>query len=131
MQRLTLITVTCLLLLTQIPNVFANSGNFSNEIEKIEIKDGMKTIYYKNGLREVFFTVYGTVNAVASVETTTQLIHTPIEPFPIDKILRIITHVLDTLNRYGVGSTFLAWMIWNVIKRLRHGRPRDYRGTAW
>jgi len=124
MQKLTIITITCLLLLTQIPNVFANSGNSSSEIEKIEMKD------YKNGLRGKFLTFYGSVNVVTSVETTTQLIHIPpIEPFPIDEIFRRIKQILDALGRYGVGSTFLAWRIWNVIKRLRRGRPRDYRGV--
>jgi hypothetical protein len=134
MQKLTMVTISCLLILTQIPNVFANSGNISNGIERIEMKDGMKIVYYKNGLREVFVSFSGSVNVDTSVETTTQVIHTPIhpiEPFPIDKILRIIKQVLDTISSYGVGCSLLAWMIWNTIKRLRHDRPRDYRGVAW
>jgi len=134
MQKLTIVAISCLLILTQIPNVFANSGNISNGIERIEMKDGMKIVYYKNGLREVFFTVYECVTVDTSVETTTQVIRTPlppIEPFPIDKIFRIIKQVLDTISSYGIGCSLLAWMIWNTIKRLRHDRPRDYRGVAW
>jgi len=120
MQKLTLITIICLLLLSQIPSVFANSGNVSNEIERIDVKEGMKIMYYKNGLREVFLTVYGSVNVATSVETTTQVVPTPvtpIKPFPIDKIFRIIKQILDTLRSCGAGSALLALMIWNIIRR--------------
>jgi len=133
MQRLTLLTITCFLLLSQIPSVFANSGNVSNEIERIEVKEGMKIVYYKNGLREVYVSFSESANVDTSIETTTQVIHTPIhpiEPLPIDKIFRIIKQVLDTISSYGVGCSLLAWMIWNTVKRLRRNRPRDYRGVA-
>jgi hypothetical protein len=119
------------MLLTQIPNVLANSGNVSKEIERIEISENCKTIYYTDGSAEVFVTAVANLN----FHTSTSVTYTPIPitplPIPIDKILRIIKQILDTLNTCGAGDVLLAFIIWNTIKRLRRGRPRDYHGIEW
>ncbi|MDH5266765.1 MAG: hypothetical protein OEW62_03700 [Candidatus Bathyarchaeota archaeon] len=181
MHKLTLVTITCLLLLSHFPHVFADSENVSKEIERIETGENVKIVYYKDGHKEMFvsgsvtmgvnvnidssdenesvfnkverieteenckITYYGDghkemfvtgsvdmhfdVSGTAQIEVTTS--PPPSEPFPIDKIFGIIKHILEALSTYGVGGSLLAWMIWNVIKRLRHGRPRDYRGVIW
>lgn len=130
MQKSTLITIICLLLLSHFPNVFADNENVSKEIERIEIGENVKIVYYKDGHKEMF--VSGNVNVNFDVSGTAQAISSPPpEPFPIDKILGIIKHILEALSTYGVGGSLLAWKMWNVIKRLRRGRPRDYRGVTW
>jgi len=120
MQKFTLIAISCLLLLSQIPHVFASSSeNVSHEIERIEIGENCKTIYYKDGSKEVFVTCKVNVNfaasaGVAHVQTSPT---PPAQPFPIDKIFRIIKQILDTLRSCGAGSALLALMIWNIIRR--------------
>ena len=117
--------------LTQIPNVSANSENGSKEIEKIEIGENCKTIYYTDGSAEMFVTAVASLN----FHTSTSVVYTqaPIAPplIPVDKILRIIKQILDTLNACGAGDAILAFTIWNIIKRIRKGRPRDYHGVEW
>jgi hypothetical protein len=131
MQKTTLISIIFLLLISQITHVFANSQNVSNEIERIEIGENSKTIYYKDGSREMFVTAI--VNFGFSVKTTPIIeVHPPLFPIPIDKIFRIIRQILENIfNASGVGCFLLAWKIWNLIKGLRRGRPRDYRGVEW
>lgn len=117
------------MLLTQIPNVSANGENVSKEVERIEMSENCKTIYYTDGSAEVFVTFVENLNLHAS--SSAAYTQAPITPFPIDKILRIIKQILDTLNAYGAGDALLAFTIWNIIKRLRRGRPRDYHGVEW
>jgi len=117
--------------LTQIPKVSANSENGSKEIEKIEIGENCKTIYYADGSAEMFVTAVASLN----FHTSASVVYTqaPIAPplIPIDKILRIIKQILDNLNACGAGDAILAFAIWNIIKRIRKGRPRDYHGVEW
>ena len=134
MRKLTLLAINCLLLLSQLPHVFADSENVSKEIERIEIGENCETIYYKDGHKEVFVTSRVNVNFGASTGTA-HVIEIPQppphKPFPIDKIFRIIRHILEIFSSCGVGGSLIAWMIWNIIKRLRRGRPRDYHEVDW
>lgn len=114
MKKLSFIILLCFfMLLTQIPNVSANSENSSKEIERIEIGENCKTIYYADGNAEMFVTAVASLN----FHTSTSVVYTqaPITPppIPIDKIFRIIKAILNTLNICGAGNALLAFTIWN------------------
>jgi len=123
MQRVTLIIIASLLLLSQIPHVFANSENISKEVENIDTEED-ENIYRISSINVVSY--FPSVGTIVRQPSPTP----PTEPFPIDKIFRIIKQILDTLSSCGVGYSLLAWFIWNAIKGLRRGRPRDYRGIV-
>jgi len=115
-----------------IPTSYAtDTTNSSHEIERVEIGEGSKIIYYKDGSREVFFTCSANVGVDTSVETKTVYATFPIPKLPDPtEIFKIIKQILDLLGEGGVGSTLLAWTIWNCIKNLRRNRPRDYNGVG-
>ena len=113
-----------LLLITQSPHAFADN---SNKIEKVEIKDGMKIIYYKNGLKEMSITIAENVNVASSFQAQTVVYIQKPSPPDFREILRFIEKILESVNSMGVGCALLAWAILNQIKKLRRGRPRDYR----
>jgi len=113
-----------LLLITQCPHAFADN---SNEIEKVEIKDGMKIIYYKNRLKEMSITIAENVNVASSFQAQTVVYIQKPSPPDFREILRFIEKILESFGRAGVGCTLLAWAILNQINKLRRGRPRDYR----
>jgi len=132
MQKLILLVIIACFA-SQIVSASATSENVSREIERIEINGTFKTVYYSDGSKESFFTVVESLQASTGVAQVIGVSSpAPLNPFPIiDKILKLIKQILDTLNSCGVGYSLLAWSIWNVIKRLRRGRPRDYRGIAY
>lgn len=130
MQKL-LITLLLLLFVSEVYPAFANSESVSKEIEKVEIKNGMKIIYYKNGKREFFFSAIEVLGVDSSVETHVSYVSFPPFRIPIDAILRILKQVAEVLTASGVGCSLLAWEIWNCIKGLRRGRPKDYDGLSW
>jgi len=81
----------------------------------------MKIIYYTDGTKEVFITLVENMNVH----------YTPPDwPSMIERMFKIINQILKTLAKVGVGSFLLAWGIWNLIKSLRKGRPRDYYGVG-
>jgi len=123
MQRLTLLAITCFLLLSQIPSVFANSGNVSNEIERIEVKENMKIIYYKSGLKEVFFTVSENMNVESSVGMA-HVVSAPIVPFDwIQLFLKIWGAIISLPSLAALGKMirgFLRWLYWKI----KHGKSK-------
>ena len=132
MRKASLITVIlCLLFTSQIHQVFAVEQNSTKEIERIEVKDGMKITYYTDGTREIFVTFIENINAQTSVSTVSHTIYIPPNWWDItERIFKIINQFLKTLAKAGIGSFLLAWEIWNIIKSLRRGRPRDYYGVG-
>ena len=125
--------ILCFLFLSQVTQVFAIEENNSRNIEKVEFKDGMKIIYYSDGTRE-FFVVCSTVikaqTSVSSVVSHTVYYRPPNWPSVIERIMKIIKQIIETLNGISTGCFLLAWRIWNIIKGLRKGRPRDYYGVG-
>jgi len=84
MEKLAFIIMLCFfMLLTQIPNVSANGENVSKEVERIEMSENCKTIYYTDGSAEVFVTFVENLNLHAS--SSAAYTQAPITPFPIDK----------------------------------------------
>ena len=97
----------------------------NNELEN----DVIVTLNYGVNFEVVLqATINLTWHTVGTWQTT---ITTHPSPIPVDKILRIIKQILDALNACGAGDALLAFTIWNIIKRMRKGRPRDYHGVEW
>jgi len=121
------------LFLSQVAQAFAAEQNSSRRIERIEVKNGTKIIYYTDGTKEVFITLVENINVQTSVSPVSRVIYyTPPDwSSIIERILKIINQILKTLAKAGVGSFLLAWEIWNLIKSLRKGRPRDYYGIGF
>ena len=134
MKRLGLLSlILCFLFLSQVTHVLAIEQNSSREVEKVEVKNGMKIIYYSDGAREFFIACSANINVQTSVSTVvSRAVHytPPNWPNIIEKIFKVINQILKTLAKVGVGSFLLAWRIWNLIKSLRKGRPRDYYGAG-
>lgn len=132
MQKSALITITFLLIISQVTHVLATtSENASREIERVEIGENYKKIIYKDGTVEMFVNAIANLKLSDSVTADVIKIPKPPFPFPIEKIFELIKQILEALAGGGVGCALLAWKIWNIIKGLRRGRPRDYRGAAW
>jgi hypothetical protein len=133
MQKSTLITIIFLLLISQVTHVFANSENVSREIERVEIGENSKTIYYKDGTKEMFVTGSLNVNFGSSVGTAHVIgVPTPAPSIPFDKIFQILKQILEGIfGTIGLGCLLLAWKILNIIKGLRRGRPKDYNEVSW
>ena len=126
------ITIVFLLIMTQIARCSALEENSSNETERIEIGKNPKRVYYNN--ESVEMSVSGRVVVYYHPQTCTVFgSSTPPPPKPPDiiEILKIVKEILRSFIGYGVGCILLAWKIWNVLKGLRRGRPRDYRGILW
>ena len=134
MKRLGLLSlILCFLFLSQVTHVLAIEQNSSREVEKVEVKNGMKIIYYSDGTREFFITCSANINVQSSVSpviSRTVYYAPPNWPNIIERIFKVINQILKTLAKVGVGSFLLAWQIWNIIKSLRKGRPRDYYGVG-
>lgn len=58
MKKLILMCIVLLLLISQAGNVFAQKGNISKGIERVEILENMKTIYYKDGSKEIIINIF-------------------------------------------------------------------------
>jgi len=119
------------LFLSQVAQAFAAEQNSSRKIERIEVKNGTKIIYYTDGTKEVFITLVENINVQTSVSSVSRVNTPPDWSSIIERILKIINQILKTLAKAGVGSFLLAWEIWNLIKSLRKGRPRDYYGIGF
>lgn len=132
MKRLGLLSlILCFLFLSQVAQAFAAEQNSSRKIERIEVKNGTKIIYYTDGTKEVFITLVENINVQTSVSSVSRVNTPPDWSSIIERILKIINQILKTLAKAGVGSFLLAWEIWNLIKSLRKGRPRDYYGIGF
>ena len=131
-MRIYIVTLAILLLiLIRIPQSFATEIPIK-EIERTEVTDGCKTIYYTDGSKEVFVTCYVNFNIESSAATTHVTFIQPIPVIDIGKILdqlrQILSHFFGTI---GIGSALLAERIWHYVRRRRGGRPRDYHGIPW
>lgn len=116
MKKLPIVCIILLLLISQSTLVLANNENVSKEIEQVETVE--------NG-KEVFATLFANSKVSSSVET---VIRTPPLIIPFNEIFRILKLIFENIfGRAGLGYFLLAWKIWNIIKGLRRGRPRDYR----
>jgi len=118
MLRLTVILIACFILLVQMPCVSATDVTAETDNKE-------------NG---TVYRVSSSLNIVFNLGTTGVVYSPPIvppEPFPIEKISKILKQLMDFLIGPGVGCTILAWKVWNIIKRLRQDRPRDYRRVEW
>lgn len=106
MERSTLVTIFCLILLSQFPNVLANEENLPEE-------------------NEIIKKFHDCDSWTFDINTKSDILP-PSEPFPWDKIFKILEIFSSFIPI--IGGSLLAWKVWNVIKRWRHGRPRDYSG---
>jgi len=140
MKMIPLIAVLGLMLgfLFFVPTSYAtNATNSSNEIERVEIGENSKTIYYKDGGKEMFVTCSVTTNIGISAEVAhwVTVITPPSNPIgflikTLREIFGIIKQFADLLGVIGLGGALLAWRIWNQIKSLRGNRPPDYYGVG-
>jgi hypothetical protein len=133
MKNLILIGIF-LILSSQIPNAFAGNQNASRKVDRIETLENGKITYYKDGTTATYLHFTGTTMLTFNLSGTADVDHTSFVPppqFPADYILKIVKLIFETVSAGGVVSTLLAWMIWNSIKTLRKGRPKDYWGVTW
>jgi len=115
------------LFLSQVAQVFAAEQKCSKEIERVEVKDGLKIIYYTDGTKKACLTI-GT-NVCFHTSSSTSVIKVYTSP-DWSKITEIAKQIFKTLKMIGLGCFLLASRIWNIIKSLRKGRPRDYHGVG-
>jgi len=127
MKKLVLVCTILFLLISQATLVLADSGNVSKEIEQVETVENGKIVYYKDGTKEMFVTLSENLKSSSSVETV-YMVRTPPPTIPFNEIFRILKLIFENIfGSAGLGCFLLAWKIWNIIKGLRRGRPRDYR----
>jgi hypothetical protein len=128
MKKATLIMIIfCMLLLLNVPNVFAQNEANSREIDKIETTENSKTIYYTDGTKHMFVTAAAAINLEAQGYSHSVIVPTPPPTLPLKEILEIVKKIIENIfGQIGIGCSILAWAIWNRLKSLRHNRPKDY-----
>jgi hypothetical protein len=133
MIKLTITIVLCLFLMSQAPCVFAGGGNASKEIERVEITENSKVIYYKDGTKDMFIVSSVSIHFDVATSFSYAIYVPPLSPLvPIEKIFEILAEIIENITTsIGVGCTLLAQRIWNKVKELRNNRPKDYNGLCW
>ena len=110
--------------------VHAITHDRTKKIETVENKENHEIIYCKNGTRTILVIFHEGIGFRSKPASST---HYTIYKPPIDwreifkTLLRIVKQIAETLCELGASCFLLAWQIWNTIKTLRRGRPRDYR----
>ena len=129
MQKLTMVTISCLLLLSQIPHVLASSENVSREIERVEIGDNCKTTYFENGSKLIEITSQLNVVFGLNAEIITWTVEFPKQhPFVI--ILENIKLIIEIVSLLvGIIATVLGLFKITLYRRskkeLEYARVRE------
>jgi hypothetical protein len=92
-----------------------------------------RTIYYKDGTKEMFVSASANINVKASRQVSySEFVITPPPSFPLKEVLELLKNIVENVfGRIGAGCALLALTICNRIKGLRHNRPKDYNGVNW
>lgn len=91
-----------------------DTESLSNEIERIEYGENSKTVYYKDGHKEMFVTcsVAMNIGISAGVAHVVGVPTPPLNPIDFLKILReifgVIKQFVDLLGGIGLGGGLLA-----------------------
>jgi len=130
MRKIAVITVFIAFLTIFSQHVYQVHAITHDRTKKIEPVENHEIIYCKNGTRTILVIFHEGIGFRSKPASST---HYTIYKPPIDwreifkTLLRIVKQIAETLCELGASCFLLAWQIWNTIKTLRRGRPKDYR----
>jgi len=133
MQKLTLIAITCFLLLSQISGVLASEENVFEEIERVEIGDNCKTTYFKNGTKLIEIAPQINMIFGLNAEAVTWTVQIPKEHpfFTLESIKLIIEIVSVTVSIVAtVLGLFKITLYKRSKKELEYIRTREKKSYS-